>query len=39
MSIWNLEMKRVVGPSKFQVMVGSLSAGILLNGELEILSK
>jgi len=36
LAIWNLEMKRVVEPGKFKVMVGASSKDIRLNGEFEI---
>ena len=36
LAIWNPEMKRVVEPGKFKVMVGASSSDIRLNGEFEI---
>jgi beta-glucosidase len=36
LAIWNREMKRVVEPGMFKVMVGASSADIRLNGEFEI---
>jgi len=36
LAIWNREMKRVVEPGKFKVMVGASSKDIRLNGEFEI---
>jgi beta-glucosidase len=36
LAIWNLEMKRVVEPGKFKVMVGASSKDIRLNGEFAI---
>jgi beta-glucosidase len=36
LAIWNPEMKRVVEPGKFKVMVGASSKDIRLNGEVEI---
>jgi len=36
LAIWNMEMKRVVEPGKFKVMVGASSKDIRLNGEFEI---
>lgn len=39
LAIWNQEMRRVVEPGKFRVMVGASSANIRLTGEFEILPK
>jgi hypothetical protein len=36
LAIWNLEMKRVIEPGNFKVMVGASSNDIRLNGEFEI---
>jgi beta-glucosidase len=36
LAIWNREMKRVVEPGKFRVLVGASSKDIRLNGEFEI---
>jgi beta-glucosidase len=36
LAIWNQEMKRVVEPGKFKVMVGASSADIRLTGEFEM---
>jgi len=36
LAIWNREMKRVVEPGQFKVMVGASSQDIRLNGEFEI---
>ena len=36
LAIWNLEMKRVVEPGAFKVMVGSSSADMRLKGEFQI---
>ncbi len=36
LAIWNGEMKRVVEPGKFKVMIGASSKDIRLNGEFEI---
>jgi len=36
LAIWNLEMKRVIEPGNFKVMVGASSKDIRLNGEFEI---
>jgi beta-glucosidase len=36
LAIWNREMKRVVEPGKFKVMIGASSKDIRLNGEFEI---
>ena len=36
LAIWNGEMKRVVEPGKFKVMIGASSQNIRLNGEFEI---
>ena len=38
LAIWNREMKRVVEPGKFRVMVGASSEDIRLKGEFEIAS-
>jgi len=38
LSLWNREMKFVVEPGMFRVMVGSSSEDIRLQGEFEILS-
>jgi beta-glucosidase len=37
LAVWNLEMRRVVEPGKFRVMVGASSKDIRLNGEFEIM--
>ena len=36
LAIWNREMKRLVEPGKFKVLVGASSQDIRLNGEFEI---
>jgi beta-glucosidase len=39
LSLWNREMKFVVEPGMFRVMIGSSSEDIRLQGEFEILPK
>jgi beta-glucosidase len=39
LAIWNVEMKRVIEPGRFKVMVGASSADIRLTGEFAIVSK
>jgi beta-glucosidase len=39
LEIWNQEMKRVIEPGKFKVMLGASSADIRLEGEFEIRRK
>jgi beta-glucosidase len=39
LAIWNLEMKRLVEPGAFKVMVGASSADIRLEGEFEMVAK
>jgi beta-glucosidase len=36
LALWNLEMKRVIEPGKFDVQVGASSADIRLKGEFEV---
>jgi beta-glucosidase len=38
LAIWNLEMKRVVEPGDFKVMIGASSADIRLTGKFEMLA-
>ena len=39
LAIWNPDMKRVVEPGKFKVMVGTSSTGIQLTGEFQITAR